>query len=110
MWRRRAGRTLIVVGVLPAVLSPDIQADGYDAFDLSARGTLAFPENALTIWREHDRLAMAITRGPNLVYYQALAEGTITPRVVQDLSCAQATLAMQDILSPRCTRWCCGPR
>ena len=92
-------RTLVVVGVLPATLSSDIQTEGYDAFDLSAR-YLPFPENTLTIWREHDRLAMAITRGPHLVYYQALAEGTITPRVVQDLSCAQATLAMQDILTP----------
>jgi hypothetical protein len=92
-------RTLVIVGVLPAVLSPDIQAEGYDAFDLSAR-YLPFPENTLTIWREHDRLAVAITRGSNLVYYQALAEGTITTRVVQDLSCAQATLAMHDILAP----------
>ena len=92
-------RTLIVVGVLPAALSTDIQTEGYDAFDLSAR-YLPFPENTLTIWREQDRLALAITRGPHLVYYQALAEGTITSRVVQDLSCAQATLAMQDILTP----------
>jgi hypothetical protein len=92
-------RTLVVVGVLPAVLSPDINTEDYDSFDLSAR-YLPFPENTLTIWREHDRLAVAITRGPQLVYYQALAEGQITTRVVQDLSCAQATLAMQDILLP----------
>jgi len=92
-------RTLVVVGVLPGTLPADIRTDGYEAFDLSAR-YLPFPENTLTIWREQDRLAMAITRGPALVYYQALAEGMITPRVVQDLSCAQATLAMQDILGP----------
>jgi hypothetical protein len=54
----------------------------------------------MTLWREHDRLVVAITRGANLVYYQALPEGRITPRVVQDLSCAQATLTMQDILTP----------
>jgi hypothetical protein len=96
---QEAARTLVVVGVLPGALSADIHADGYDAFDLSAR-YLPFPENTLTIWREQDRLALAITRGKDLVYYQALTEGTITSRVVQDLSCAQATLAMQDILSP----------
>ena len=92
-------RTLVMVGVLPATLAPEIHAEAYDAFDLSARYR-PFPENTLTIWREHDRLAVAITRGQNLVYYQALAEGQITPRVVQDLSCARATLAMQDILTP----------
>jgi hypothetical protein len=43
---------------------------------------------------------VAITRGPNLVYYQALAEGEITSRVLQDLNCARVTLTMQDILTP----------
>jgi hypothetical protein len=84
---------------LPANLDPEIHAEVYDAFDLSAR-YLPFPENTLTIWREQDRLAVAITRGANLVYYQALAEGQITPRVVQDLNCTHATLAMQDIVTP----------
>jgi hypothetical protein len=92
-------RTLVMVGALPATLAPEIHAEAYDAFDLSAR-YLPFPENTLTIWREQDRLAVAITRGPNLVYYQALAEGQITARVAQDLRCAQATLAMQDIVTP----------
>jgi hypothetical protein len=92
-------RTLLLVGVLPAVLPPEIHAEVYEAFDLSAR-YLPFQENTLTIWKEQDRLAVAITRGPHLVYYQALAEGEITPRVLQDLNCAQATLSMQDILAP----------
>jgi len=92
-------RTLVMVGVLPANLSPDLHADLYESFDLSAR-YLPFADNSLTLWREQDRLVFAITRGKNLVYYQALAEGTITPRVMQDLSCAQATLTMQGILTP----------
>jgi hypothetical protein len=96
---REGTRTLVMVGVLPATLAPEIHAEAYEAFDVSAR-CLPFPENALTIWREQDRLAVAITRGQNLVYYQALAEGQITPRVVQDLNCTQATLAMHDIVTP----------
>jgi Fimbrial assembly protein (PilN) len=92
-------RTLVMVGALPAHLPPEIHAEAYDSFDLAVRYR-SFPENALTIWREQDRLAFAITRGSNLVYFQALAEGQITSRVVQDLSCAQATLMMQDIISP----------
>ena len=96
---REGTRTLVVVGVLPATLAPEIHAEAYDAFDLSAR-YLPFAENTLTLWREQDRLAVAITRGQNLVYYQVLAEGRLTPRVVQDLSCAQAALTMQGIVTP----------
>ena len=64
------------------------------------RATFRFPANALTLWREHDRLVVAITHGGNLVYFQALPEAEITPRVIQDLNCARATLEMQDILQP----------
>jgi hypothetical protein len=91
-------RTLVMVGVLPSTLAPEIHAESFEAFDLAAR-YLPFPSDAVTIWKEQDRLAFAITRGPYLVYFQALTEGEITPRVLQDLSCAKATLDMQDILT-----------
>ena len=92
-------RTLVLVGVLPASLPAELHAEAYHSFDLSAR---YFPlaSNALTLWREHDRLVVAMTRGANLVYYQALPEGEVTTRVIQDLNCARATLEMQEILSP----------
>jgi hypothetical protein len=92
-------RTLVLVGVLPAVLPPELNAEAYASFDLSAR-YYPLAANALTLWREHDRLAVAITRGANLVYYQALPEGSVTQRVVQDLNSVRATLEMQDILAP----------
>ena len=92
-------RTLVLVGVLPAALPPEMHAEAYHSFDLSAR---YFPlaQNALTLWREHDRLVVAITRGPNLVYYQALPEAGITSRVIQDLNSVRATLEMHEILLP----------
>jgi hypothetical protein len=96
---QEANRTLIMVGVLPATLDPAIHAEAYESFDVSAR-FFEFPENALTIWREQDRLVAAITRGSNLIYYQALSEGPITSRIAQDLTCANITLAMQDIVTP----------
>jgi len=96
---REGARTLVLVGVLPASLPREIHAEAFEAFDLSAR-YLPFPENALTLWKEQDRLVFAITRGTSLIYFQALAEGEITPRVLQDLSCARATLEMQEILMP----------
>jgi hypothetical protein len=101
-----SARTLVSVGVLPGSLSPELHAEAYESFDLSAR-YFRFPENALTIWREQDRLALAITRGPHLVYYQALAEGQITSRVLQDLNCVRTALEMQGILTPlqKVTLW-----
>jgi len=90
-------RTLVVAGVLPTSLAAEVQAEAYDAFDLSAR-YLPFPGDTLTLWLEQDRLAVALTRGQNLVYYQALAEGRLTPRVIQDLICIRATLTMHGIV------------
>jgi len=92
-------RTLVMVGVLPATMPQDMQAEVYQAFDLSAR-YLSFPENAMTLWQEQDHLAVAMTRGSHLVYYQILPEMRVTQRVLQDLNCIRATLEMQDILPP----------
>lgn len=96
---QETARTLVMVGVLPGNLAADLNVEAYESFDLSAR-YLPFQPDTLTIWREHDRLMVAITRGANLVYFQALTESTITTRTIQDLSCAQVTLQMQDILAP----------
>jgi hypothetical protein len=92
-------RTLVLVGVLPASLPAELHAEAYSSFDLSAR-CYTFEPNAVTLWREQDHLVFAITRGPNLVYFQALTELEINPRIIQDLSCARITLDMQDILAP----------
>jgi hypothetical protein len=100
-------RTLVLVGVLPSSLAPEIQAEAYDSFDLSAR-CLPFPENTVTLWLEQDRLAVAFTRGDHLIYYQILAEGRITPRVLQDLTSIRASLSMQGVLNPlqQILLWC----
>jgi len=91
-------RTLVVVGVLPAALAKEVDDEAYGTFDLSAR-YLSLPENALTLWQEQDRLVVAITRGQNLVYFQALAENKITDRVLQDLNCIRTTLLMQGVVT-----------
>lgn len=91
-------RTLVTVGVLPASWDQELKVDAYQSFDLSAR-YFSFPENALTLWREQDQMVVALTRDKNLVYFQVLGEGRITPRVLQDLVCLRATLAMQGVLT-----------
>lgn len=92
-------RTLVLVGALPASLPEEILSESYTAFDLSARH-LPLTENTLTLWREQDRLVVALTRGKSLVYYQALVDEKITPRALQDINSILASLTMQDVLLP----------
>lgn len=94
---QEGARTLVTVGILPAALSEEIQAETYQAFDHSAR-YFRLPEDALTLWQERDQLVFAITRGPHLVYFHALKAGHLTSAVLQDLSCIRTTLAMQDVV------------
>jgi hypothetical protein len=91
-------RTLVVIGVLPGNLSPALEAETFEAFDLSLR-FLPLPEDALTLWREQDHLVLAVTRGPNLVYFQGLTEGQLSSRVLQDLTCILATLEMERMVT-----------
>jgi hypothetical protein len=93
---REASRTLVVAGVLPASLSAELEAEGYASFDLTVR-YFSLAENALTLWREQDDLVCALTRGPNVVYFHALGEGPIGPRMLQDLSCIMTGLAVQEV-------------
>ena len=94
-----ASRTLVLAGVLPASLSKEIEGEGYGSFDLSAR-YFALPEDALTLWREQENLVCAITRGASLVYFHVLGDGTIGPRILQDLSSVMTGLALQEVLAP----------
>ena len=96
---KEESRTLVLVGILPASLPDEIQAETYPGFDLSAR-YLPLPEDAITVWREGDRLVLAITRGRELAYFQALAEDRLTARVRQDLVCTRQVLSLQEVLGP----------
>jgi hypothetical protein len=93
---QESGRSLVTVGILPVSLPPDLQAEAYSEFDLGAR-YFPLPENALVLWPEQDRLVVAVTRGAELVYFQALAENRFSPSLLQDLGCIRATLAMQGV-------------
>lgn len=96
---RHDTRTLILAGILPAALPHELQAELYNAFDLSVR-FLALPDDALVLWREHDRFVCAITRGSDLSYFQALEEDCISPRLVQGLRCMLMSLEMQGVITP----------
>jgi hypothetical protein len=92
-------RTLVMIGVLPQALPEELQSEHHHAFDLSARH---FPleENTLTLWQEQDAWVVAITRGRELTYFQAMGEEAIGPRLLQDLRCLLVSLELREILLP----------
>ena len=96
---REGGRTLVLVGLLPAELPAQFRVGTYKTFDVSPR-YFSWPENALTLWLEQGKLAVAITRGTQLAYFQNLGEARCTTRVLQALISLRAGLELQEILSP----------
>ena len=90
-------RTLVLVGVLAAMLPEELETDACQAFELSAR-CFELPSHAVVLWMEQDRLALAITRGDQLAYFHAWSEPTLTTRVLQDLTCIVAALRMQEVI------------
>jgi hypothetical protein len=90
-------RTLVLVGLLPARLPEDFRVASYQAFDVSPR-YFAWPENAMVLWMEQGKLAVAFTRGAHLVYFQDLGEEQCTERVLQTAVCLRASLEFQNIL------------
>ena len=94
---QEANRTLVLAGLLAGGVPTDLQPQGYQDFDVSAR-YLPWPENALTLWREQGRLAAAFSRGENLVYFQDLGEERCSERTLQSLVCLRASLEIQSVL------------
>ena len=90
-------RTLVLVGVLPAILPEELEAGATTGFELAAR-CLPLVPNAVTFWMEQDRLVLAVTRGERLAYFQALAASALTPRTLQDVTCILAGLRLQDVI------------
>jgi hypothetical protein len=94
---RVENRTLVLVGLLPALLPDQLKIDSYSTFDVSAR-YFPWPENALTIWQEQGRLAAVFTRGKSVVYFQSLGEEHCSDRTAQTLICLLASLEIQQVL------------
>jgi hypothetical protein len=90
-------RTLLMVGLLADPLPDDYLLSTAGRFDVSPR-CRNFAADALTVWREQDRIGFVITRGEQPVYFQALKTGTLSTGAGQDIACALATLQMQEVI------------
>jgi hypothetical protein len=94
---REPKRTLVLVGVLASALPEEIEATAFRGFELSAR-CRPLPPDAVALWHEQDRLVMAVTRGPELAYFHALTEATLSTRVLQEITCIIGALRLQAVI------------
>ena len=92
-------RTLVLVGVLAATIPKQLESCASSAFDLSAR-CYGLPSDALVVWKEQNRLVLAVTRQNRLAYFQALPDEALTTRALQDITCVVAALHMEEVIAP----------
>ncbi|MEI6533748.1 MAG: hypothetical protein WCN98_00295 [Verrucomicrobiaceae bacterium] len=56
------------------------------------------PPDSILIWRELGRLAMAVTQGPNLVYYSPLSAATLDENAITEVLNACVQLVFQKVI------------
>ena len=88
-------RTLVLAVSLPPNLPANLSLDLLN-FEPSAR-TYLLPRDEI-LWREGDRLAVAVTQGSDLVYFQALGDGSLTEAVILELQCVRLQLEAEHVV------------
>ncbi|HWB59416.1 MAG TPA: hypothetical protein VG733_07990 [Chthoniobacteraceae bacterium] len=79
-------------GGFPAHLSIDVRA-----CEPSAR-LLPLPADAITLWREDGRIALAVTRGGELAYFQVLGDDSLSPAALLELQCVKLQLEAGNVV------------
>lgn len=90
-------KTLVLAVAVPATLPAHLCLD-VRASEPSAR-LLPLPPDEFTLWREDGRLALAVTRGGELAYFQALGDGSFTPAAVRELQCVKLQLEAANVIA-----------
>jgi hypothetical protein len=89
-------KTLVLAVALPGALPAHLCLD-LRAYEPSAR-IHPLPPDTFTLWREEGRLVLAVTRGEQIAYFQALGDGSFTGPVLQELQCIKLQLEAEDII------------
>ena len=89
-------KTLVLAVALPGVLPGHLCQD-LRAYEPSAR-VRPLPRDEFIFWREDGRLVLAVTRGEELAYFQALGEGSFTAPVLQELQCIRLQLQEEGVI------------
>ena len=89
-------KTLVLAVALPGTLPGHLCLD-LRFYEPSAR-IQPLPHDAFTLWREDGRLVLAVTRGEELVYFQALGDRSFTAPVLQELQCVRLQLETENAI------------
>lgn len=96
---REKSRMLVLVTVLPSTFPEALCIEKVLSCEPSAR-LFPLPKDQWTFWQEGDRLAVAATRGEELVYFQALGDRTFSASVIHELRCICWQLEAQGVIAP----------
>lgn len=99
-------RSLVLLTLLrDDIPSPLCRAD-YQHFEAAPR-CLDLPHNQYILWRELDRLVLALTRGREPVFFQPLCASDPGPDLCTEIRCIHMALAAQKIApeNPGLTLW-----
>lgn len=99
-------RTLLLLTLLRDDLPAPLCRADFHHFDAAPR-CLDLPPNQYTLWRELDRLVLALTRGRDLIFFQPLCAADPGPDLCTEIRCIHMSLAAQKIApqNPSLTLW-----
>lgn len=89
-------KTLVLAFALPSNL-PDEMRVNLRHYEPSGR-THALPPDQFVLWREGDRLVLAVTRGSQLAYSQVMGEAELTEPLLQELQCIRLQLEASHVI------------
>lgn len=95
--KRDGAQTLVLAHVLPPHFPGNLAFDSVVAYDLSAR-MFALPENQMVLWREHDRLVMAVSCGSELTSLQVLSDENVTAAVIMEMRSIRDVLVSERVI------------
>lgn len=99
-------RSLVLLTLLRDDLPPPLCRADFSHFEAAPR-CLDLPANQYTLWRELDRLVLALTRGREPIFFQPLCATDPGPDLCAEIRCIHMSLAAQKIApqNPSLTLW-----
>jgi len=98
-------KTLVLAILIPASV-PESLCVNLQTYEPSPR-IQPLPPDELVLWREDNRLVLAVTKGTDLAYFQVLGDNSFTEEVLQEIYCITLQLEAMNVAGPiaRFTLW-----
>lgn len=99
-------RSLVLLTLLRDDIPPELRRADFTRFEPAPR-CLDLPANQYTLWRERERLVLALTLGRELIFFQPLCGTEPSHDLCTEIRCTHMALVAQKIapLRPSLTIW-----